>query len=471
VTLAPSALSIFEDRLGEIEAGGLDLLRATGSSNPGLADLATQHITSIVDAAQTVVDVLTDEDGRGYRISFAPSTDTGLDNPAFTVMAERKIVVSPKVFEGQHPLPIIATVLTGLVSHEIGHTRTTPRLRRLREAKWPGKSLPVLVSTIFEDRRLELQMIRDFPGLAESFDVTLWWAAQSGPFASKVWAFDPADPLGDRVNFVIAASRYRPYIGGIATDQDSVDEAAWWLALYESVNATTTDAQMMDTTVDALHRLLDNRPEPPKEEPPVEEPPGPVCGPNGPGPEGPNPGPGGPKGEGEGKGGNGVADDDDTDPDGDPEGDDGDDGDPDDDDTEGGDDDGPGPDGGTDGPTGQGKGKSGDGKADEGGTLDESKRHTDDDLEHVGEDLGKSDGSSTGTGQGSHEGRDDAEFDKSVDSHFSPEERGKVVNAIDDALTGTDRSGRNIENKIAEERTTQRVNEGEYGTLKVRLVF
>jgi hypothetical protein len=134
---APAPLSIFEDRLGSETVEGVSLLSAL--QRTGTRDIAAQVITGIVDAAQTVVDVLVDEDGRGYRIGFANGKDPGQpDAPAYTVMKDRKITVGAQVFNTPDlSLPLVATVLTGLVAHEVGHTRTTPNLRKLREATGP----------------------------------------------------------------------------------------------------------------------------------------------------------------------------------------------------------------------------------------------------------------------------------------------------------------------------------------------
>ena len=465
MTPAPSPLSIFESRL-EDKTPGMNLYKAFGAQGAP-ADAAIQTITSIVDAAQTVVDVLADADGTGYRIGFADATATGINAPAFTVMAERKIVISPKVFaDPTLSLPIIATVLTGLVAHEVGHTKVTPGLRKLREAKWPNAELPVLVSTIFEDRRLELRQTRDFPGLEESFDMTLWWAARE-VFATKTFTFDPAnDPLGDRVNFAIAASRYRKYTPGITSDAVTQDEAAWWLALYESVNVGTTDDQMIDITVKALHRLLDNLP--PEPEPPTgddEEPPTTTCGPEGPTGEKPDDDEEPPKGKGKGKG-NGKPTDEDGEPDPEDQPDDEPKGDDDGPTTEGGDDDGGDPDG-----EGKGEGKGG-------GTSTSGKdnRASEDDLKSRDERKGPKDSNdwSDATGQGVTEGDDSGNFDDTVDSHFSPEEKAKVSNPIDDStkVEATDGAiAHYMDRAMTEERETLRVNEAEFGTLKVRLIL
>ena len=99
-------------------------IKLGGESLP-VVDNETRGLVAVkvLDAIQTVVDVLTDNDGgKGWTVSFDPGLNAYTDRTS----GRRAIVVSGKpLFDAKpgDPLDRIAAIMTGFAVHEVGHTK------------------------------------------------------------------------------------------------------------------------------------------------------------------------------------------------------------------------------------------------------------------------------------------------------------------------------------------------------------
>lgn len=409
----------------------------------------------VLDSVQTIVDVLV-ERGQDFRVGFAAEATAYTD-----FNAKRIAITAAPLKEGGRPLDEIVNILTGFAVHEVGHARSDESLTREVGRLWPGKVSPGRLANTMQDVRLERAIIETFPGLAGVFDPTMQWVAEQDlrkHGAPPVYMYGTT--LSDRLNFVAGIARYRAFII-VSTDPTTVAEETWWTAWLDQIVGGTTDEQMLALLRVGLAHLHENV-----------DAPQPVTPPEGgeePGPEG-NPG----RGKGEPKGEKG--DDTEGEEPGGPAGD------PDDDLTEGegegkGQGDEPGDDeGDTEGDDGDGDGdgddesKGGDdGGSKRGGDADEQTVPTDMDK---GESLDRteSDGTATdgagGSGKAITEATDgpmqDVDVDKGLDS-------SKLLPTQDEINhTGQDWT---VNERAKEQRSTTRLNEGSFGSLKVKVIL
>jgi hypothetical protein len=446
----------------------------------------------VLDAVQTVVNVLSDGSGGRYVARFCA------DPGAATDLRSKQIIISSDPIRDQALTAAeAATVLTGLVCHEVGHTILTPALAAAIEDRWGEAKFPRRVGNIFDDRRLEAWLEDRYFGLRGVFDPTLdymWQRTGEGKAPAVIdWADFVGQPVGGRLNFVTAATRYRRY-NTFAPDAATQDELRFWETLFDSVNATTTADQMIGVIDAAMARLRVNAP---KEQPTPPPPPGPVCQPPVEHPTQPpqptddtddepptteggkQPGPKDPEGEpkdGEDGEPNGPGDDTEgedgepTDGDGDPEGSDGDGEDGDEDGGTEGDGDSDGDDaddttdGGEDGDDGEGNPGGDEGPITDGDEDTEADPDTDNtgDAEHRPE--------SAKDGKGGHGNQTSVVNDDEPTDPDDGFDEADVNEDVDD-LNGNTYKDRALQDLIEVERTTVRVTAGEFGKMAVRFRF
>jgi hypothetical protein len=429
-------LDIFTHRFGD------DVLPALDNENRGLI------AKGMLDAIQTVVDVIADDENTGYAVHFAPTMS------AFTEHQKRQIVISGLPLLASPvgtPLTDIAAILTGFAVHEVGHTRRVGIIDAAR-AEWPGKILPKTLANVIEDVVLELRTIRNYAGFRDIFAPTLAWVAEATcPKHTLVWE----GTTGHKVNLVGQIVRYRPFVT-FGEDAVTVAELQWWDEWASRIVVDLTPEGGVQMVRDALAHLAAQR-----EAEPVEPPPG--------------------EGEGEGPGGQSLPDEEDDsteggqptddEPQGDePEGETDEGGQPggdndDDADTEGGDgeDDGDGEDegpGGTEGDDDE-PGEIGEDNDGEPTDTDGGDQRGDPGAERVELEQGAQDSDgSGGTGQGVAEageddpdaGLDETELDQSFD---------------DISHTDNGYADQRLENAAEEEAKTSRLDGGAFGTIRV----
>jgi len=208
------ALDVFTQKLGEEKMPRLD------ADNTGL--VAVQ----MLDAVQTVVDVLTDNDGgSGWKVGFDPTVNAYTDRSA-----RRQIVVSVKPLLDAKPgdsLADVAAIMTGFAVHEVGHTKLD--FFTAVNKRWPGKSLPKVITNIIEDVVLELRTVERFPGFADHgegnvFRPTLEWVAKlTCPTYPLKWE----GTTGHKVNVVGQILRYKEFV--TFSDDARTAEAVEWV--------------------------------------------------------------------------------------------------------------------------------------------------------------------------------------------------------------------------------------------------
>lgn len=383
-----------------------------------------------LDAVQSVVDALTDGKTGAYEACFTA------EQGAFTALGARRISVSSKPLMDL-PLPEAATIITGFTIHEIGHTVLTPTMSVLVQAKYGTQRLPHRVQNVIEDVRLEAYMTERHRGLVGVFDPTMEYVYKASAFPAGDLTYGQFRTIAERLNFVSAATRYRAYCT-FGVDTETVTELAWWRE-WANVNGATTDDELMVRIEDALQHLhapYSDEPEPEPEDEPGDEPGGESEGPTG-YPGGTKPG----TDEGESN----------------------------DDSTEGDDESEPGDDTGTEGEDKPGDG--GDEGGTEGGTDGDPKGDTKGDTK-TDKDSGDSDTPATdpyrvgGGGQGTTPA---ADMDSDFDEDKAPKNFDDIASGDDDYMNKY--RDQQTQNAVETERSSVKVNAGDFGTLKVHPNF
>ena len=418
-------LDVFSQKLGD------ELMPRLDADNTGL--VAVQ----MLDAIQTVVNVLTDNDGgKGWTVTFDPGINAYTDRSA-----KRHIVVSGKPLLDARPgerLDKVAAIMTGFAVHEVGHTKLDFYSAIVK--RWPGKKLPLTLGNIIEDVVLEMRTVERFPGFADNgegnvFYPTLEWVAKKTcPTTPLEWK----GSTGHRVNIVGQIVRYRDFVSFTNDEktQDALNFVEQWMT---GITASLTASGC----VTLIAELLDYLKATEDEEPEVPTPPDTGCEfPTGesrqeiPDEDEPKPG------EGEGKGGDGEAED------GDDEG-----------GTEGGDDeseDGEGEGGdGDDGEAedGEGEGEDGEGRDGDGNDADHEGR--------IDAPTGANDGKGKG---GSGQGVADTDEDADVDDGF---DEADLDESFDDLAKGDTGQQRRLNEAEQTERVTTRMDAGAFGKMRV----
>jgi hypothetical protein len=223
----------------------------------------------LLDAIQTVVDVLTDNDGgKGWSVGFDPAVN------AYTDRSEkRRIVVSVKPMldaKPGEPLSKVAAIMTGFAVHEVGHTKLNYFSAIVK--RWPGATLPKVLGNIIEDVVLELRTVDRYPGFADHgngnvFRPTLEWVADlTCPKTPLKWS----GSTGHRVNIVGQIIRYREFV---TFSNDPVTDAAveWVERWAKGITVDLTPSGCVDLIADMLAYLKATT-EPEAPTPPVESP-------------------------------------------------------------------------------------------------------------------------------------------------------------------------------------------------------
>ena len=208
---------------------------------------------SMLDAVQTIVDVLVDE-GVTYSVGFA---DLG---SAYTDYKRKRIVISAKpMMEGGRTFDEVAAILTGFAVHEIGHTKLSAKAELV--AEWPTKVTPHRLANILEDVRLEDWTIRRFRGLTDVFVPTLDWVAKA---TCPTHELTYGKTVHDRLNFAGQAIRYEPFVT-FGQDAETQSQLRWWRE-WGAVTADTTNAQLIELVREGIAHIkagAEYEPEPP----------------------------------------------------------------------------------------------------------------------------------------------------------------------------------------------------------------
>lgn len=419
-------------------------------------DERTLILVGILDAAQTVADVLVDNDGNRAKVIF---DDKSVAYTLFTPDGRRTIAINPGPVLDPNLSPAqSATVMTAFIVHEIGHTHKSGESLRLAfEARFGQSPVHKKVNGIFDDRRVDVFMQSRYPGLDGVIEPGLEWVASRSP-EPRVLVWDECRDINRRLEFLSAATRYSsPSVMAASSTTfggDSVTEEkrAAFHAIWLPIHGESTHDEVLDATeatiailLDGLQSGKDDEVEPPVM-PPTPTPPGPE------GPEGPDGGCGigNPGTDTEGGDESGDEPGEDATEGGEGKGGDGTDG----GDTEGGDEPGEGKgDGPSDGP---GTGTTDGGEVERGGKVGDENTDVVEDDGGVGKPGG-------GVGFGTV---DDTLPDPLATAN---EEVTDGDDGLDLPVTDSERfeAGR-INREVAEERATLRVDAKEFGRMKVR---
>jgi hypothetical protein len=203
-----------------------DLKLGKGATVPYMTDDSRGLVAvKLLDAVQTIADVLTVNDGgKGWTVTFDPGIN------AYTDRGEaRHIVVSGKpLFDAKPGTPLVdvAKVMSGFVVHEVGHTGLD-FFTAVRD-RWPGKTLPLTLANIIEDVVLELRTVDRYRGFADHgdgniFRPTLEWVAEkTSPKTPLKWS----GSTGHKVNVTGQIVRYRDFVS-FDTDEVTQTHLRW----------------------------------------------------------------------------------------------------------------------------------------------------------------------------------------------------------------------------------------------------
>ena len=243
------ALDIFTKELGDT-----DVVWPTDTEGQAVLGI------KVLDAVQTIVDVLSDQSVR-YKASFA-AADT-----AYTDHSTKTITITAKpMIEGGRPLDEIAAILTGFAVHEVGHTKEREREFSMAvRAEWPGKVTPHRLANILSDVRLEATVIARFAGLHDVFVPTMEWVADSTCPSGRI---SYGKTLHDRLNFVGQAVRYSQFVD-FAQDPETQSQLRWWQE-WGDVSADTDNETMLRLVREAIDHVREGAEYEPTPPPPVE---------------------------------------------------------------------------------------------------------------------------------------------------------------------------------------------------------
>ena len=430
---------------------GTDVMPRLDEDNLGLVAV------KMLDAVQTIADVLTTNDGgKGWTVSFDPGMNAYTDRTS----GRRSIVVSAKPMldaKPGTPLARVAEVMAGFVVHEVGHTELD--FFTAVKNEWPGKTLPLTLANIIEDVVLEARTVRRYNGFADHgegniFRPTLVWVAnETCPKTPLKWS----GSTGHKVNVTGQIVRYRDFVS-FDTDEVTQTHLRWVEEWMQGITFDLTPSGCVALIRAWLDHVKDTLSDDVVEEPPIPDFPGgdfpsgqslPNEDDDDSEPKGSGKGDDGEDGEGNPTGGDGDSEEsDDDDEDGTEGG-----GDSDDDEDgesgtegeDGDDEDGPT----TDGGDGDGEGRGGDG-------------NDADTLNRVDADKGANDGSGKGgSGQAIAEASDEDVLDDFVEEDL-PE-------SWDDTAKPEGFQQNKVASAEADERVTTRLDAGAHG--KMRVIF
>lgn len=199
----------------------------------------TMAVARVHEAVQVFVDTMVDQ-RTGGRFEVLFST-TGIG--AMTNLEKQKIVLPGSIMlDPDMLLDQIATVLTGLAAHEVGHTiysRDTQKVMDALIAKEGITPRVMLIKKLFnilDDVTLERAMKGDYPGIATTFPAFAEWIAETEDYAKReprVWEPEHMR-AGDRCNFVLSATRFARFLPWGEDEETLAKRKAWqrWAALY-----------------------------------------------------------------------------------------------------------------------------------------------------------------------------------------------------------------------------------------------
>jgi hypothetical protein len=253
------SLDVFDIKLGT------DVMPRLDAENTGLVAV------KMLDAVQTIADVLTTNDGgQGWKVSFDPGLNAYTDRTS----GKRSIVVSAKPMldaKPGTPMANVAAIMTGFVVHEVGHTELD--FFTAVKNRWPGKTLPLTLANIIEDVVLEERTCARYNGFADHgrgniFRPTLEWVAElTSPKTPLTWS----GSTGHKVNVTGQIVRYRDFVS-FSEDKVTQTHLRWvedeWMPGITADLTPKGCVELIERWLDHVKATLaEDEPEP--EKPPV----------------------------------------------------------------------------------------------------------------------------------------------------------------------------------------------------------
>lgn len=256
-------LSIYSDLFSK-RKGGKSLRQLTHHES-GKAVLV-----EVLDAVQRVVDALTTPEGGRYVVSLS---DQGAASGNLTT---KRIVITYKPLTDRAlNLAQVTEVMTGLTTHEIGHTVISPLTAKVLDERFSDASgqdpLAKFFANVADDHKLEVYMTARFPGIGGSFRPTAEWVTRQYGISGKLFKMSADLDLVGRTNLAIAAFRY-PFAVRWVRNALTRREREWWQDWASRYAVTQTEDEIEALLREGLTRLgapdlSDPEPQPEDEEP------------------------------------------------------------------------------------------------------------------------------------------------------------------------------------------------------------
>lgn len=240
-------LSIYSDLFSKRKGG--KSLRQLVHHESGRAVLV-----EVLDAVQRVVDALTNPEGGRYVVSLSDQGAASGD------LNGKRIVISYKPLTDKSlNLAQVTEVMTGLTTHEIGHTVISLITKKVLQERFADASgvdpLAKFLANVADDEKLERYMTARFPGIGGSFRPTLEWVTRQYKVDQKVFKMSADLDLVGRTNLAIAAFRY-PFAVRWVKNALTRREREWWQAWANRYAETGEDEDAIEALLrEGLTRL------------------------------------------------------------------------------------------------------------------------------------------------------------------------------------------------------------------------
>lgn len=240
-------LSIYSDLFSKRKGG--KSYRQLASHESGRAVLV-----EVLDAVQRVVDALTSPEGGRYVVSLS---DQGAASG--NLLTKRIVITYKPLTDKRLNLAQVTEVMTGLSTHEIGHTIVSPVTQKVLDERFSDASgvdpLAKFFANVADDHKLEVYMTARFPGIGGSFRPTAEWVTRQYGVAGKLFKMSGDLDLVGRTNLAIAAFRY-PFAVRWVRNALTRREREWWQDWAARYATTGVDEDAIEAALrEGLTRL------------------------------------------------------------------------------------------------------------------------------------------------------------------------------------------------------------------------
>lgn len=237
---------------------------ASRKRNEDRRDANAEIAGEALAAVQTIVSALASPEGGRYSVVFDDSQPTGA-----TQLVSRRIRVTPKpLFDPSLRMIEACTILTGLSTHEVGHTWISAETEGILNDYWPGSVTAQTVAFALDDTRVDAFLRRRFPGVAFAIRPTLAYiASQTGE--QPPLRYTPQLSVANQLAFMINAVRYAKHCRWVG-DPLTREMRTRWQA-WATANAEITEKDEIIAAIKAGIAMIHEPVAPPQNQPSNEQ--------------------------------------------------------------------------------------------------------------------------------------------------------------------------------------------------------